>query len=152
MDFGEAPEDTAKRELFEETGLRAVSIQQYARCPYANTHFRETGKQYITLYFEVIAEGEPVAKEPDKCSRWEWFDPKKLPSPLFAPVEQLDLDSSSDMFVLPVKMEFLLSSDNRIILQFNQSVRWFAMDVAEVRDLACLLTGYADTVEGVETD
>ena len=88
VDFGEEPEQTARRELCEETGLEVGKIQPYAVCPYVNSHFRETKKQYITLYFtaEYLC-GEPRLVEPEKCERWVWTDPNKLPSPLFEPIE-----------------------------------------------------------------
>lgn len=88
MDFGEEPEETARRELLEETGLSVGEIKAYVGCPYVNSHFRTTGKQYITLYF--VAEylgGEPEVLEPEKCERWVWTDPAALPTPLFEPIE-----------------------------------------------------------------
>ncbi len=33
--------------------------------------------------------GDPAVLEPDKWERWEWFDWKTLPSPLFLPVVNL---------------------------------------------------------------
>lgn len=95
IEFGEEPEDTARREALEETGLKLGKIKQYSICPFVNSHFKATGKQYITLYYtgEYLG-GEPEVKEPEKCARWEWTDPSKLPSPLFEPIEQnkLNLD------------------------------------------------------------
>lgn len=89
VEFGEEPEDTARREVLEETGLKVGKVQVYERCPYVNSHFRETGKQYITLYFTAEHLGdEPRVTEPEKCERWVWTDPHKLPSPLFEPIEQ----------------------------------------------------------------
>lgn len=89
VDFGEEPEDTARREVLEETGLTVGQIVPYDICPYVNSHFKATGKQYITLYFVAkYLEGEPKVTEPDKCEKWVWCDPHKLPSPLFEPIEQ----------------------------------------------------------------
>lgn len=150
MDFGESPEETAKRELLEETGLVAIAIQVYERCPYANAPFPETGKQYITLYFEILAEGEPKRMEPDKCARWEWCDPKDLPQPLFAAMDQLDLAETKGMQPETVKVEFLLSKDQRLVMHYDQPVQWFALDTEEAREMASTLTSYADTIEGVE--
>jgi 8-oxo-dGTP diphosphatase len=47
-------------------------------------------KHYITIFMIVTAfEGEPAVMEPGKCERWEWFEPDRLPEPLFAPVVSL---------------------------------------------------------------
>lgn len=89
MEFGEDPETTARRELLEETGLTVGTITPYTECPYVNTHFQTTEKQYITLYFmaEYLG-GEPEVLEPEKCARWVWVEPAALPTPLFEPVDK----------------------------------------------------------------
>jgi 8-oxo-dGTP diphosphatase len=84
LEPGEQPEECATREALEEAGLRVRSVRQHPLVPYAHTTF-EDGQQWITLYFEAdVYEGEVRLVEPDKCERWEWFDPSALPSPLFA--------------------------------------------------------------------
>jgi 8-oxo-dGTP diphosphatase len=88
QEFGETPEYTAWREVYEETGMSLDTVEPYEPCPYVNTYFEQTDTQYITLYFT----GRPMlcrprVMEPEKCERWEWFSPKALPSPLFDPIE-----------------------------------------------------------------
>ena len=86
IDFGETPETTCIREVYEETGLRVKALERY-EVPYVNTFFKE-GKQYITLYFVAkVDPGEPELKEPEKCEGWQWFDRDKLPQPLFGDLE-----------------------------------------------------------------
>ena len=88
QEFGETPEYTAWREVYEETGISLLKVEPYAPCPYVNTYFPETDTQYITLYFTGSYDfGRPVIMEPEKCARWEWFPPTGLPSPLFDPIE-----------------------------------------------------------------
>lgn len=91
IEFGEDPEDAARREVIEETGLTVGRIFPYAPQPYSHTHFRESGKQYVTLYFQTSLPGgieqEPKLREPDKCEGWEWFSPTDLPTPLFEAIQ-----------------------------------------------------------------
>ena len=83
LEYGETPEACAKRELEEETGLKACSLKIG---PWINNIF-ENGEQYITLVFLVEQfEGEPQLLEPNKCEGWSWFAPDDFPSPLFPPV------------------------------------------------------------------
>lgn len=83
LDFGEKVENCAMRELKEETGLKATSLQLG---PWSEDII-ESIKHYITLFVIVRAfEGELQVLEPHKCERWEWFDWNALPFPLFPPV------------------------------------------------------------------
>jgi 8-oxo-dGTP diphosphatase len=84
IEFGETPEWAARREVREETGLELGKLWRSESLPYLNTIFEGDEKQYITLYLEgEYTGGEPVAKEPDKCAEWLWFERGSLPSPLF---------------------------------------------------------------------
>jgi ADP-ribose pyrophosphatase YjhB (NUDIX family) len=74
----------AVRELREETGLfgelpRVVS-QAFNRL--------EDGCDWQSVFVavDVPDETEPQVREPEKCTKWSWFEPKRLPEPLFAPV------------------------------------------------------------------
>ena len=81
LEHGETPEECAKREVFEETGL---TIQNVRKATYTNHHFEEQSKHYVTLWMvSDYAAGEVELREPDKFERWEWFEWGKLPSQLF---------------------------------------------------------------------
>ena len=87
LEFGESIEDCARRELMEETGL---TIERMRMGPFTNDHFEAEGKHYVTLF--VIAEstaGEVRLREPDKCSRWDWFPWPQVPHPPFLPIVNL---------------------------------------------------------------
>jgi 8-oxo-dGTP diphosphatase len=87
LEIGEQVEACAKREVQEETGA-IISIVR--RGPYTNDIFEEEQKHYVTLF--VVADyvsGDIVAREPEKCERWEWHEWKDLPQPLFQPVQNL---------------------------------------------------------------
>ncbi len=86
LEFGETVEECAKRELEEETGLKATSV---ILGPWTNDLI-EGSKHYVTLFvFVEHFTGELTLKEPDKCEGWHWFAWNKLPTPLFPPVANL---------------------------------------------------------------
>jgi 8-oxo-dGTP diphosphatase len=83
LEFGEAVEQCAAREVMEETGLH---VQVVARGPYTSNIFPEEGKHYVTLFVVARAlTGIPVVREPSRCSAWRWFSWSELPRPLFPP-------------------------------------------------------------------
>ena len=84
LEFGESLEACARREVFEETGLRIDGIR---RVDFTNDLFRAEGKHYVTLFVAAdCGAGEPLLREPEKCARWEWFSGSSLPGPLFLPL------------------------------------------------------------------
>lgn len=86
LEFGESVEECACRELLEETGLNALSLQAG---PWVNDIIEED-KHYVTLFMFVDEfEGELQLLEPHKCEGWHWFEWNALPSPLFPPVASL---------------------------------------------------------------
>ena len=88
LEYFEELRDCAKRELYEETGIKAV-IDKYPVAA-TNDFFRKEKRHYITLYLRAKHHsGEPEVKEPNKCECWEWFRWSNLPEPLFLPIENL---------------------------------------------------------------
>lgn len=86
VDEGESAEETARREVLEETGLR---IERPRIGPVTEDRFPE-GKHYLTTF--VVADaptGEPQNLEPAKCEGWAWFGWDALPAPLFLPLQSL---------------------------------------------------------------
>ncbi|MGI9274326.1 MAG: nucleotide triphosphate diphosphatase NUDT15 [Endozoicomonas sp.] len=91
LEFGESPEDCARRETMEETGL---ALSRVKTGPYTSDIFEKEHKHYITLFMLAeSASGDPKVMEPDKCLEWEWFDWNHLPSPLFLPIHNLIADN-----------------------------------------------------------
>ena len=81
LEHGEEPEECARREVEEETGLQIKNIQQ---ATYTNHVFEGTAKHYVTLWMvSEYSSGDVQLREPDKFECWEWFDWNHLPSPLF---------------------------------------------------------------------
>ena len=62
-DPGEHPSDTVRRELLEETGLTARSVQPVT---WTSDVFADGNLHFVTLHHVVDAEGEPEVREPDK--------------------------------------------------------------------------------------
>jgi 8-oxo-dGTP diphosphatase len=85
-DPGEHPSDAARRELFEETGLTARSVQPVT---WTSDVFADGQLHFVTLHHLVDAVGEPTVREPDKVEGWHWFAWGELPEPLFAPAASL---------------------------------------------------------------
>ena len=87
LEFNESIKDCARRELFEETGIK---IKKLRFGPYTNDIFQKEKKHYITLF--VVADydsGVLELKEPEKCEKWDWFEWNKLPEPSFLPIINL---------------------------------------------------------------
>ncbi len=86
LEFGEAVEACARRELLEETGLIAESM----RLGTWVNDIIEIDRHYVTLFVIVDKfRGELQLMEPHKCEGWSWFEWSALPSPLFLPVVSL---------------------------------------------------------------
>lgn len=99
LEFGESFEDTARREVLEETGVRIKNIRFGA---VTNDRFTSENKHYITVWMlSDWAEGEARITEPDKCLAQAWHTFDDLPKPLFLPWNQL---LSSD-FIAAIKQQ-----------------------------------------------
>ena len=92
-EFGESPQEAARREVFEETGIEVGRCYPYVPKPYNNTFFYTEKLHYITLYFVGVAahDAEPQLREPDKCEEWRWHHALTTPflTPVFQPREGL---------------------------------------------------------------
>ncbi len=84
IEFGETFEQTAKREALEEIGVR---ITDAAVVGITNDFFEKEQLHYITVVIAAVTKDTPKILEPDKCSNLSWFSWKKLPTPLFLPME-----------------------------------------------------------------
>jgi 8-oxo-dGTP diphosphatase len=84
---GETFVECAIRELFEETGMRAVGGKVVT---VTNDVMAGEGLHFVTVFVEMNGvTGAAAVREPDRCRGWGWFSPHFLPSPLFAPLEAL---------------------------------------------------------------
>jgi 8-oxo-dGTP diphosphatase len=87
LEFGESFEDCARREVYEETGVKIHNIKKVT---FTNDPFPIEGKHYVTCYVKAeIESGEVVIMEPNKCEVWDWFKWGQFPEPLFIPLQNL---------------------------------------------------------------
>ena len=87
LEFNETFEETAAREVLEETDLTITNIRFGA---VTNDRFTEEGKHYVTVWMLSDWEsGQEYITEPDKCIAQAWHTFDDLPAPLFLPWEQL---------------------------------------------------------------
>lgn len=87
LEFSESFEDTARREVLEETGL---AIRNICFGAVTNDFFQKENKHYVTIWMLSDYEsGTPTILEPEKYIEQDWFDFDTLPTPLFLPWRQL---------------------------------------------------------------
>lgn len=90
VEFGETLFDAAKRELMEETDVEATELQLIS--VYDDII---DDSHYITVGFLATDYiGEIKVMEPDKNTKWEWFDINDLPKNMYIPSEEI-LDNYS---------------------------------------------------------
>jgi 8-oxo-dGTP diphosphatase len=87
LEFGETPEECARREAEEETGVTVRAVRFKAL---TNDIFQASGKHYITIWMEgTYALGEACINAPYEVAEVNWFDWNALPQPLFLPLQNL---------------------------------------------------------------
>ena len=84
---GESPEQAARREVLEETGLRLLGPRFVA----LTSNVFATGEHSISLYFEAECADPRSLKcgETEKCAAWEWCCWDEVDRQLFLPLRLL---------------------------------------------------------------
>ena len=81
LEMNESPEECARRETREETGIEIENLRFIA---VTNDVYREVGSHFVTIsYVADWKVGEVELTEPDKFEKWDWFAWEELPEPLF---------------------------------------------------------------------
>jgi 8-oxo-dGTP diphosphatase len=85
LEFGETPEECAKREALEETGIEISDVKFKA---ITNDFFKESDKHFITIWMEgKFAGGELTINE--EVEELGWFEQNELPKLLFLSFKNL---------------------------------------------------------------
>lgn len=97
LEYMEAFEDCARREVQEECGLEIQNI----RFQLLSNVTKYAPKHYI--HIGLIADwksGEPQLLEPDRNESWGWYTPNDLPEPIFEMCRQgLECLSSEEQYL-----------------------------------------------------
>lgn len=96
LEFGESFEDSIKREVLEETGIKLKSFK--VMC--VNNDKNEEAHFVTVGFFSDDFEGEPQVMEPDEIVEWGWFDLDNLPEPLFMPSAKIFENYKKNLFYL----------------------------------------------------
>ena len=87
LDYGESPEECARREAFEEVGVTVGEVRFRA---VTNDVMDAEGRHYITLWMEgEHLSGDPAPVASYELSEVQWFRWDELPEPLFHPFANL---------------------------------------------------------------
>lgn len=83
VDFKETVENAAKRELFEETGIKAAKDDLKF---FSVTDEIKEDVHFVTIGFIIRNfENNPEVKEPEEITEWKWFELNNLPNPIYPP-------------------------------------------------------------------
>ncbi len=83
IEYGESWTEAARREVFEETGMKIKNVRFVTS---TNNVFPHESKHTITIWLDSDwVSGKPKIKEPDKFVEQEWRSFNTLPKPLFEP-------------------------------------------------------------------
>lgn len=86
VEAGESFEASAARELAEETGITIASGDLEA-CWLVQDEDDGEARVSVTVRARVHPSEPPRITEPHVFSRWDWFDPAEIPTPLFPATE-----------------------------------------------------------------
>jgi 8-oxo-dGTP diphosphatase len=94
QEYGESPEQTAVREVAEETGLVVTAT---ARLGFTDDPMLDIGRHYVTLFVACAqVSGQARIMEPEKATELAWMTSAELlarPAELFGPLGKfLDLN------------------------------------------------------------
>jgi 8-oxo-dGTP diphosphatase len=85
LDFGNKISDMARKEVLEETGIKANELKLIS---VTNEIVKDA--HFVTIGFLCKDfENEPKVMEPDEITEWKWFSFNELPANIYPPSEKL---------------------------------------------------------------
>ena len=97
IEFGESFENGARREVYEETGLKLNEVKVIC----VNNDKNEYA-HFVTIgLFSEKFSGEPKVMEPDEIVEWQWFSLANLPTPLYFPSANIIKNYRKKLFYIP---------------------------------------------------
>ncbi len=117
IDSGETPEQSAVREIYEETGLKIKNLMYHGELKFFLNNSKElTVHNY--LFSTKNFEGEIISTEEGEVA---WFDIKDIPYPQMWPddIYWMDLMLSGQKF----DAEFYFNDDNSKIVTYNINIK-----------------------------
>lgn len=95
-EYGESFEEGARREIYEETGLRLDGVKVVCVNNDKNEH-----AHFVTVgLFSDQFSGEPKVTEPDEIVEWRWFALNDLPAPLYFPSAKIIENYRKNLFYI----------------------------------------------------
>ena len=93
LEFGESFETCAIREAKEEIGIDILEPKFFA---VTNDFYEPDNKHHVTIFMRCdFPTGQVIQNmEPEKISKWEWFDWDHLPENMFLAMKNLCLQKS----------------------------------------------------------
>lgn len=88
MEIGETPEETVKREVFEEVGLKVKNVRYYKSQPWSMSDTLLLG-----FFCELDGQDESVVLDKNELALAEWFERENMP------VEREDVSLTNDMMM-----------------------------------------------------
>ena len=142
MEQYETFEETARREVMEETGLTLGDVEFVTAI---NTPYKDEGRHYVTILMEArYIDGKLSNPEPDKGSDWEWHPWLEIPEPRMQGLQLLIDSGYSPSVYCDTPVMQMQSDTGRFVVQvMHEGDYWMALgkgctwDISKAHRFTC---------------